>query len=55
MKISTHHVDPGEAVPGVGVRLIQSHDMSEVGELVVPLLQAHLDIRNTLLNDDTIR
>lgn len=42
MKIPTHHADPGGAVPGVGVGLVQGHDVSEVGELGILLLEAHL-------------
>lgn len=42
MKISTHHIDPREAVSCVGVRFIQSHDMGKVGELGVLLLKAYL-------------
>lgn len=38
VKISTHHIDPREAVSCVGVCFIQSHDMSKVGELGVLLL-----------------
>lgn len=42
VKIAAHHVDPGGAVSRVGVRFVQSHDMSEVGELGVLLLKADL-------------
>lgn len=43
MKVAAHHADPGGAVAGVGVRLVQGHDVSEVGELGVLLLEAHLE------------
>lgn len=46
MKISTHYIYPGEAVSCVGVCFIQSHDMSEVGELGVLLLKANLHTRS---------
>lgn len=42
VKISTHHIDPREAVSCVGVCFIQSHDMSKVGKLGVVLLKAYL-------------
>lgn len=42
VEIPTHYVHPGEAVARVGVRFIQSHDMSKVGELGVLLLKANL-------------
>lgn len=42
VKISTHHIDPREAVSCVGVGFIQSHDMSKVGKLGVVLLKAYL-------------
>lgn len=45
VEIATHHADPGGAVAGVGVRLVQGHDVSEVGELGVLLLEAHLEGR----------
>lgn len=48
VKISTHHVDPREAVSCVGVRFIQSHDMREVGELGVLLLKAYLHTKSAL-------
>lgn len=45
VKVATHHADPGGAVARVGVRLVQGHDVSEVGELGVLLLEAHLQGR----------
>lgn len=42
MEIPAHHADPGGAVSGVGVRFVQSHDVSEVGELGILLLEAYL-------------
>lgn len=51
MKVATHHADPGGAVAGVGVRLVQGHDVSEVGELGVLLLQAHLEGRRKNMED----
>lgn len=46
MKISTHDVDPGQAVPRVGVRFVKCHDVGKVGELGVLLLQADLYLKN---------
>lgn len=48
MEISTHHIDPSEAVSCVGVCFIQTHDMSKVGELGVLLLKAYLRIESAL-------
>lgn len=45
VEVATHHADPGGAVSRVGVRLVQGHDVGEVGELGVLLLQAHLEDR----------
>lgn len=45
VKVATHNADPGGAVAGVGVRLVQGHDVGEVGELCVLLLEAHLEGR----------
>lgn len=42
MKIPTHHIDPREAVSCVGMCFIQSHDVSEVGQLGILLFEAHL-------------
>ena len=55
MKISTHHVDPGEAASRVGVCFIQGHDMSQVGELGVLLLKAYLHSmeENNTVNTNT--
>lgn len=48
MEIPTHHVDPREAVSCVGVCFIQSHDVSEVGQLDILLLKA--DLQKTTQN-----
>lgn len=42
MEIPTHHVDPREAVSCIRVCFIQSHDMSQVGQLGILLLEANL-------------
>lgn len=44
VEISTDYIDPRRAVSRVGVGFIECHDMGEVGELGVPLLQADLHL-----------
>lgn len=47
MEVTADHTDPGERVPRIGTSLIQSHDVSQVGQLCVFLNQTHLRKRNT--------
>lgn len=42
MKVSTDHVDPRGAVPGVAMCFIESHDMCEIGKFGVLLFQTNL-------------
>lgn len=42
MEITANHTDPGEWVPCIGTSFIQSHHMSQVGQLCVFLNQTHL-------------
>lgn len=42
MEVTANHTDPGERVPCIGTGFIQSHHMSQVGQLGVFLNQTHL-------------
>lgn len=42
MEVAANHADPGERVPCVGTCLVESHHMSQMGQLCVLLHQTHL-------------
>ncbi len=42
MEVAANHTDPGERVPCVGTRLVESHHMGQMGQLCVLLHQTHL-------------